>query len=425
MILKFIKLKGFTLIELMVVIGVIAILSTLAFVFFNTIRMNSRDARRLADVKQIQNALKMYYNDVGFYPTAITANGSIANGGTNYLLRIPSNPVPRNDNNCADQDYKYTQLENGQRYTLSFCLGDKTDEYNSGSHDATANGILNCPVGYVAVPGSSELNTNDFCVMKYEPKCADNTDLTTGLSLPEIDTGSHTYNGATLTCTTDVTNRTVVSVASGYPIGNVTKEMAVNYCNGIGEHLITNNEWMTITRNAEKVANADLAYSNWEGGAIGSGAMPRGVREGGEAQEAIEEKFIILHTSSEVEARRTLILSTGEKIWDLAGNVSEWVEGPSCVTGSGVGKYLSETAGAIGWDSADLDDYERGVSGPSSNTYYGLGQYYGCRDDADENHVIFRGGSADVTEYAGAYALALNKFGEDFSPLWGFRCVKN
>ncbi|OGF31319.1 hypothetical protein A3H09_03530, partial [Candidatus Falkowbacteria bacterium RIFCSPLOWO2_12_FULL_45_13] len=62
------KQKGFTLIELLVVIAIIGLLSTLAVVALNNARMKSRDAKRVSDIKQIQTALELYYNDANSYP---------------------------------------------------------------------------------------------------------------------------------------------------------------------------------------------------------------------------------------------------------------------------------------------------------------------------------------------------------------------
>src|SRR5574344_649626 len=66
------KRKGFTLIELLVVIAIIGILATLAIVSLTTARSSSRDAKRIADLKQLQTALELYYNDYGSYPTALS-----------------------------------------------------------------------------------------------------------------------------------------------------------------------------------------------------------------------------------------------------------------------------------------------------------------------------------------------------------------
>lgn len=60
--------RGFTLIELLVVIGIIGLLATFAVVQLSNASKKARDARRLADLKQIQTALEMYKDQNGQYP---------------------------------------------------------------------------------------------------------------------------------------------------------------------------------------------------------------------------------------------------------------------------------------------------------------------------------------------------------------------
>lgn len=100
------KQKGFTLIELLVVIAIIGLLSTLAIVALGTARLKSRDARRVADLKQIQTALELFASDNnGGYPASSTIQLGDANhvclnqSGFNpagcsspYLATIPKDP---------------------------------------------------------------------------------------------------------------------------------------------------------------------------------------------------------------------------------------------------------------------------------------------------------------------------------------------
>jgi len=136
------KQRGFTLIELLVVIAIIGLLSTLAVVALNNARMKSRDAKRVSDVKQIQTALELYYNDVNLYPAAPLGT-AIASGGVTYMAAVPTNPSPRTDGStpCADADYVYAQTDAGASYTLTYCLGGITGGVPAGSHTAYPGGI--------------------------------------------------------------------------------------------------------------------------------------------------------------------------------------------------------------------------------------------------------------------------------------------
>lgn len=104
--------KGFTLIELLVVIAIIGILASIVMVSLSGAKEKSRDARRQADIKSIQLALSLYYNDNGMYPRNIYAGAGTAplNGlAPTYLPSVPSDPT--NSSACSDSGpsgcYKY------------------------------------------------------------------------------------------------------------------------------------------------------------------------------------------------------------------------------------------------------------------------------------------------------------------------------
>jgi general secretion pathway protein G len=132
------KQKGFTLIELLVVIAIIGLLSTLAVVALNNARQKSRDAKRISDVKQIQTALELYYNDANGYPA--TLGTSVAYSGTTYMNIVPTNPTPV-DGCTVGSSYTYTQTSSGASYALTYCLGGATGGLTSGVHVATPAGI--------------------------------------------------------------------------------------------------------------------------------------------------------------------------------------------------------------------------------------------------------------------------------------------
>ncbi|MBU4347365.1 prepilin-type N-terminal cleavage/methylation domain-containing protein [Patescibacteria group bacterium] len=138
--------KGFTLVELLVVIAIIGLLSTLAVVALNNARQKARDARRVSDVKQIQTALELYYNDEGGYPNTVVT-GSAITGATSlvtYMNAVPGNPTPTTDGTLcggATGDYTYTMQNTNASYTLDYCLGASTGGIDAGLHKATPAGI--------------------------------------------------------------------------------------------------------------------------------------------------------------------------------------------------------------------------------------------------------------------------------------------
>ncbi len=68
--------KGFTLIELLVVVAIIGILSSVVLASLNSAREKARDTRRKSDLKQIQNALELYYSNCGTYIVAPGCTGT-------------------------------------------------------------------------------------------------------------------------------------------------------------------------------------------------------------------------------------------------------------------------------------------------------------------------------------------------------------
>ncbi|HPT08495.1 MAG TPA: FISUMP domain-containing protein [bacterium] len=137
---------AFTLIELLVVIAIIGIISTLAVVSLTNARQSARDAKRIADIKQIQTALELYYQDNGEYPSSIT--DSIATSGNIYMQSFPIAPTPA-DGDCSDSNNTYTYTVSGTEnssYSLTFCLGSQTNDLSAGIKEAIPGGITSASV---------------------------------------------------------------------------------------------------------------------------------------------------------------------------------------------------------------------------------------------------------------------------------------
>lgn len=87
-----IKIKNaFTLLELLIVIGIIGILVALATVSYSATQKSSRDARRKQDMAAIQNAMEQYYSGTNFtYPNG-NCQGAIGNS-TYMKTAWPTDP---------------------------------------------------------------------------------------------------------------------------------------------------------------------------------------------------------------------------------------------------------------------------------------------------------------------------------------------
>lgn len=101
--------RGFTIVELLIVIVVIAILAAIVIVAYQGVQGRARDSARLSDMKTIMKALEIYKTNTGSYPGANstpTANGwEVSTNGTsatnflsalassNGISKVPLDPV--------------------------------------------------------------------------------------------------------------------------------------------------------------------------------------------------------------------------------------------------------------------------------------------------------------------------------------------
>lgn len=114
--------KGFTLVELMVVITVIAILATIAVASFTRVQKQARDTKRKAEMKGMQTALQAYFTEKTAYPiqaTAAIASTALASLTPTYMAAVPT--APKGFSGTPNVDYTYISDTDGYRYAI--CAG--------------------------------------------------------------------------------------------------------------------------------------------------------------------------------------------------------------------------------------------------------------------------------------------------------------
>jgi len=123
MILK--NRKGFTLIEILIVVAIIAILASVVLVGLAPTQQAGRDARRVSDLSEVQNGLELYYNHFGLYPGTVTgAAGSPSSSGwpgfatTLVNSNVGVSSVSSDPSNGRQYTYWYASAAN-----VSYVLG--------------------------------------------------------------------------------------------------------------------------------------------------------------------------------------------------------------------------------------------------------------------------------------------------------------
>lgn len=104
---------GFTLIELMVAVAIIAIISVIGTTLFGQAQKNARDGQRINEIGEIQNALEQFYATNNGYPAVGTANASATVSNISVLSSYFSNNVPPSDPNNTEVSYQYTYYSCG------------------------------------------------------------------------------------------------------------------------------------------------------------------------------------------------------------------------------------------------------------------------------------------------------------------------
>jgi len=131
--------SGFTLIELLVVVAIVGLLATVALISLTDVQKKSRDARRRADLRSIQKALDLYFQENGAFPSTgggwrgtcagygswgiSGPNGWVPDLAPTFIGKLPVDPRSSQDNtghagSCTAVQACYLYRSTGTDYAL-------------------------------------------------------------------------------------------------------------------------------------------------------------------------------------------------------------------------------------------------------------------------------------------------------------------
>jgi prepilin-type N-terminal cleavage/methylation domain-containing protein len=281
--------NGFTIVELLIVIVVIAILAAITIVSYNGIINKTRLAVIENDLSSGSSQLEQYRistSEDDKYPSDLTTANLKASGGTIFQYTY----------NASLNTYCLSASGRGLEYSIT-----------SGNKVPTIGSCLGGPSAPVVAGGSTNFDG-------YAPVQPD-TCPTNGGSWIKVP-GNTLYNKPTGFCVQQYPAVNVGGVATSQNTGNkwtaITQPAAITAAAAVdtNTHLFTEDEWMTIA------TNAAAQPANWSGGAIGNGTLSTG-------------------SSTATHGGTSFILSNGQVIYFDVGNGSyyasrEW----TCYTGT-------------------------------------------------------------------------------------------
>ena len=141
---------GFTLIELIIVISIIALLSGISVFALNDARISGRDAKRKGDLAHIASGLELYKADCNYYPNSLPTSNSSLLGNTLpctlpasnvYIQAIPADP--------DGSAYTYTAAPSGcSGNCTSFCIWANLESNPSLPTYCNSTNCGSVPVGF-------------------------------------------------------------------------------------------------------------------------------------------------------------------------------------------------------------------------------------------------------------------------------------
>ena len=346
---------------------------------------------------------------------SFTVEGTCTEDGQPVIVSV-GGVSPETDPDCVSNSWSIS-LDVTSLNKTEGAISITADHSSSGGNQATqtskevTNNFI-CPANFVGVPSLTDYTTNSFCVMKYEAK-------------------KDSSNNA-------------ISQAASTPWRSITRNGSITECTDLGAKydLITNDEWQSIARNIENVA------SNWATGSVeNAGGLSTGHSDSSPAaylpadsddNNACHQTGQTCNSSDWDSQRRTHTLSNGEVVWDLAGNVAEWVKDNNMVSYISSANIIMSllndethsTSGSLSGGTTTTSRTAKGHFGPHgdytslvSNPWGGLG-YGSLNFDFGDGGVGVTRGGYYATVAPGVFTVVVGFTEMDTaSNIAGFRCV--
>lgn len=156
--------KGFTLIEILIVVAIIGILASVVVVGLGPAQRKGRDSRRLSDLRSVQNALELYYGKIGHYPdqAAVTSWDTLVS--TLVAADIGTKQIPNDP--ATGKSYAYATDEDGTGYVLGTILEEPSEVVMGSSLKGS-----NFPTGYTFYSLDTGVVANDCGVLAKKLYC--------------------------------------------------------------------------------------------------------------------------------------------------------------------------------------------------------------------------------------------------------------